>query len=134
MNKLPDIIEKVGFPFHWEESEVWDLDIPIERMDISELLWHFDIPFWRTDSGRYDLKPSEVIGDLDKYERHKERIENADISYPLDILKNPKTGCWTLLDGLHRLVKLYLRGDASVRVRKVSMEDIRKTPGYKGLR
>ncbi|MDR3208554.1 MAG: ParB N-terminal domain-containing protein [Rickettsiales bacterium] len=133
MNKLPPIIEKVGFPFNWEEKEVWELDIPVEQMDINELVWHFDIPFWQTDGGRYDLKPSEVLNNPDKYQHHKERIEKSDISYPLDILNNPKTGRWTLLDGLHRLARLYLLGKTNVSVRKVSVEDIKKTPSYKEL-
>jgi hypothetical protein len=131
MSEPPPIIEKVGFPFNWREKEVWDLDIPVEQMDINELTWHFDIPFWRTDGGIYDLKPSEVMNNLEKYPHHKERIEKSDISYPLDILKNPKTGYWTLLDGLHRLVRLYLLGKTDVSVRQISMDDIKKTANYK---
>ena len=134
MSHLPAIIEKVGFPFHWKEKEVWELDIPVEEMDINELVWHFDIPFWQTDGGRYDLKPIEVINNLDQYKHHKKRINQADISYPLDVLNNPKTGYWTLLDGLHRLVRLYLDGNSLVNVRKISMDDIKKTPGYTELR
>jgi hypothetical protein len=133
MSKMPPIIEKVGFPFDWEEKEVWELDVPVERMDISELTWHFDIPFWQTDGGRYDLKPSEVISNPEKYRRHKERIEKSDTSYPLDILKNPKTGYWTLLDGLHRLVRLKMLGETAVNVRKISMDDIKKTAGYRTI-
>jgi hypothetical protein len=131
MSKVPDIIEKVGFPFDWEEQEVWELDNPVEEMSVDELVWHFEIPFWQTDGGSYDLKPAEVISNPDKYKHHIDRIKSADISYPLDILQHPTTGYWTLLDGLHRLVSLYLDGHTVVRVRKIAMADIEKTPGYR---
>ena len=44
--KLPKIIEEVGFDFHWSEEKVWALNVPVEEMDIKDLEWHFDIPFW----------------------------------------------------------------------------------------
>jgi hypothetical protein len=130
MSALPDIIEKVGFPFHWREEEVWALDAPAEDMDIGRLAWHFDVPFWHSPGGSYDLSPGEVMRDMDGFPEHGKRIESADISYPLDILKNPKTGRWTLLDGLHRLARLHMLGRKTVRVRKISMERIRSTPSY----
>jgi len=133
MSKLPAIIKKVGFPFNWEEDEVWNLNVPTECMGIDELIWHFDIPFWETDGGDYSLKPRDVIHSPDKYPSHKKRIEGVDIAYPLDILKNPKTGYWTLLDGLHRLVKIFMTGAKTVSVRKISLEDMRGTPSYKEL-
>ena len=56
-HKIPPIIQEVGFDFHWSEEKVWALDVPVEQMDIHELDWHFDIPFWSTSTGYYDLKP-----------------------------------------------------------------------------
>ena len=35
-------------------------------MDIDELSWHFEIPFWDIDNGFYDLKPNEVINNFKK--------------------------------------------------------------------
>ena len=70
--KLPKIIKDVGFDFGWVEEKVWKLDIPIEEMDIKELDWHFEIPFWWTEGGYYDFKPIWVIEKPDKYpDRHK---------------------------------------------------------------
>lgn len=123
MNKnLPKIIKEVGFDFHWSEEKVWVLDIPIEEMDISELEWHFDIPFWRTPGNSYDLSPSQVLADPDKYKEEFERTMCADLNYPLDIMfwKNK----WLLLDGLHRLVKAKQLGSSKVKVRKIPQEAI----------
>lgn len=101
--KLPKIIEEVGFDFHWSEEKVWALDVPVEEMDIKDLEWHFDTPFWFTPGGYYDLKPNDVLADPEKYKEEFDRTMRADLSHPLDIMwwKNR----WLLLDGLHRLAK-----------------------------
>lgn len=46
----------------------------------------------------------------------------SDLTYPIDIMWNK--GRWTLLDGLHRLVKAYLRGNKTVLVRKINSKYI----------
>lgn len=119
---LPKIIKEVGFDFRWSEEKVWALDIPVEEVDIKELEWHFDIPFWSTPEGYYDLKPNDVLSDPEKHKIEFERIMKADLNYPLDIMfwKNR----WLLLDGLHRLVKAKQLGWEKIRVRKIPQESI----------
>ncbi len=120
--KLPKIIKDVGFDFGWSEEKVWVLDVPTEEMDIEELVWHFEIPFWNTSSGYYDLKPSDVLAVPGKHKAEFEKIMRADLSYPLDIMwwKNR----WLLLDGLHRLVKAKQLGMEKIKVRKIPKEVI----------
>ncbi len=120
--KLPKIIEEVGFDFHWSEEKVWKLNVPVEEMPISELEWHFDVPFWFTENGYYDLKPREVIENPEKWKKEYERTMNSNLDYPLDIMywKNR----WLLLDGLHRLVKAKILKLESVKVRKIPKEAI----------
>ena|SRR3989344_1698235 len=115
--KLPKIIEEVGFDFHWSEEKVWALDVPVEDMDITELEWHFDIPFWFKPGGYYDLKPNDVLAHPEKYKEEYKRTMKADLSHPLDIMwwKNR----WLLLDGLHRLVKAKQLGYKTLKVRKI---------------
>ena len=120
--KLPKIIEEVGFDFHWSEEKVWKLNVPVEEMPISELGWHFDVPFWFTENGFYDLKPREVIENPEKWKKEYDRTMNSNLDYPLDIMywKNR----WLLLDGLHRLVKAKILKLESVKVRKIPKEAI----------
>lgn len=118
--KLPQIIKDVGFDFRWSEEKVWALDAPIEQMDISELEWHFDIPFWSTPGGYYNLSPNQVLNEPEKYIQEFERTMKADTSYPLDIMF--WKGKWLLLDGLHRLVKLKRQKNKTVKVRKIPIE------------
>ena|SRR5260221_14790209 len=121
--RIPDIIKEVGFDFHWDSAKVWKLDLPIIDMDINELIWHFDIPFWeKEDTDDYNLTPWQVIKKEKGTIQHRKKIEKADIKYPIDIMENK--GRWLILDGLHRLVKAYECGLKSVKVRKVPREKI----------
>ncbi len=121
---LPKIIEEVGFDFSWSEKKVWDLDVPVEKIDIKELEWHFEIPFWSTKKGYYDLKPNDVINFSENHQEEYNRTMKADLSYPIDIMKNK--GRWLILDGLHRLVKAKILGKTKVEVRKVPRDKIPK--------
>ncbi len=119
---LPKIIKDVGFDFHWDSKKVWELNIPVEEIEISELEWHFDIPFWNTQGGYYDLKPNDVLAYPEKYKEEFKRTMEADLSHPLDIMfwKNR----WLLLDGLHRLVKAKALGINKIKVRKIPKDKI----------
>jgi hypothetical protein len=58
----PEIIKQVGFDFDWDSKKVWALEEPVVEMDIAELLWHFDIPFWEKEgTDDYNLIPWDVI-------------------------------------------------------------------------
>lgn len=119
---MPDIIKEVGFDFHWKEEKVWALDLPIEEMSLTNLEWHFDVPFWFLPGGYYDLKPREVIENPKKHLLEYGRTMASDLTYPLDIMD--WKGRWLLLDGLHRLVKAHILGWKTIKVRKVPKEEI----------
>ncbi|HIH15270.1 MAG: hypothetical protein QT08_C0010G0046 [archaeon GW2011_AR17] len=121
--KIPKIIEDVGFDFDWIEEKVWKLQYLIEEINLEELAWHFDIPFWNKPRSFYDLKPREVIENHSKYKEEYERTMQADLSHPIDIMKNK--GRWLILDGLHRLVKLKIQGKEKIRVRKIPRKEIK---------
>ena len=115
--KIPKEIEEVGFDFHWDERKEWKLDVPVEEMDIADLEWHFDLPFWSTKDGYYDLKPIEVLEEKEKHKDEYERTMRADLSHPLDVMW--WKGRWVLLDGLHRLLKAKILRQKTVNVRKI---------------
>lgn len=120
--EVPAIIKEIGFDFWWDNKKVWELDVPTEEMAIGELIWHFEIPFWSTSEGYYDLKPSEVINDPEKYKTEFDRIIKVDTTHPLDIMN--WRGRWLLLDGLHRLAKEAVSQKDTVKVRKIPQEAI----------
>jgi len=122
--ELPQIIKDVGFDFNWDEEKVWALDVPVEEIDINELTWHFDIPFHWHGADVYNLKSREIIDNPEKYKDEYGRTMNANLMHPIDIMENK--GRWLILDGLHRLMKAYIQGYKTVRVRKISRDLIPK--------
>jgi len=36
-NQLPKEIREQGMDFHWSNQKVWDLDVPVEEMDVCAL-------------------------------------------------------------------------------------------------
>ncbi|HEU4966622.1 MAG TPA: NUDIX hydrolase [Candidatus Saccharimonadales bacterium] len=114
----PQIIQEVGFDFSWDESKVWQLDLPTEDMPIEELTWHFDTPFlWSKPNGFYDINPRWILEQPNTYPEEYERTMQADTTYPIDIMF--WRGKWLILDGLHRLMKQSLEDKRTVKVRKV---------------
>ncbi|MFA7302139.1 MAG: ParB/RepB/Spo0J family partition protein [Candidatus Paceibacterota bacterium] len=120
--EIPKTIKEVGFDFSWDEKKVWQLDIPVTEMDITELIWHFDIPFLWEGGGIYNLTPQDVIDDKERHISEYERTMKADLVHPIDIMENK--GRWLILDGLHRLMKASILGMKKVKVRIIPRDKI----------
>jgi ASC-1-like (ASCH) protein len=121
MQGIPQIIKDVGFDFSWSEEKVWALNEPTSTMPITELSWHFDIPFlW--EGGIYNLTPREVIDHPEAHAQEYARTMRADLKYPIDIMQNK--GRWLILDGLHRLMRAAIEGATEVQVRVIPRERI----------
>ncbi len=113
-------------PFWRDNEKLWALKVPTEIIDISELLWIFDVPFWEDEEGNIVITPREVINKPNDYPYHIDKIQSCDTSYPIDIMKNKK-GKWLTLDGLHRLVSLYLKNETKISVHKIPKKLIHLT-------
>jgi hypothetical protein len=118
---MPKEIQEQGLNFYWDNEKIWSLDIPTEEIDMSELDWMLELPFWYKDEKGNVISPKEVLVDVESYPFHKEKMMHADTRYPLEITKNEQ-GRWIVLDGLHRLAKLNQEGNRKVNVRKIPKE------------
>jgi hypothetical protein len=113
-----------GFPFPVKMEEMWNSNIKVEEVDIEELKWNLTLPWWNTDENKYyNLKPEDVMLDINQYPNHKERIENAETKYPL-LLIQTKQNRWLVYDGVHRFVKQILEGKEKVLCQKFSLNEI----------
>lgn len=125
-NHVPKEIQEHGLDFHWDNQKVWSLDMSVEEMDISEIEWMTELPFWWKDAAGNTfaaVSPKDAMRNLDLYPNHRDRIMNADTSYPIDIMKNHNDR-WLILDGLHRLMQLIAKGERKIKVRKIPREMI----------
>ena len=101
---------------NWEEEKIWALDLPVTEIDMKDLIWHFDAPFWPNDNGeRWTVTPWDVINQAPDTKKEQTNLEKADTNYPIDILEN--NGRWLILDGIHRLAKLYKQNNKKIKVR-----------------
>lgn len=114
----------VGLDFgNWEEEKIWSLDIPVSKMSINEPEWHLDCPFWEHDNGeRYTVTPRDVLERVDGTATEYEAVLKADTKYPIDIYFNKNK--WLILDGLHRLVKLYSANATEISVRIITNDTL----------
>ncbi len=113
-----------GFPFPINIEQIWKSKKFIEPVPIEELIWNLELPWWNTDEkSPYNLAPQDVIKNLDLYKEHKERIENADVQYPL-LLIQTKQDRWLIYDGVHRFVKEILNGKKTIVCQKFNIDEM----------
>jgi hypothetical protein len=114
----PKKLQEVDIPFRIDIQKLHNLAIPTTEMLISELLWHFDYPFWdKIGTDDWNLTPWEVIKNPKLHPNHFNKIKEADLSYPIEIVDHNNR--WLILDGLHRLAKAYIENHQTISVRKV---------------
>ncbi|MFO6425498.1 hypothetical protein [Motilimonas sp. KMU-193] len=120
---IPKELKGFILPFNWDVNKVWGLLAPIEDVELSDFEFLFELPFWssRPNAGMlFDISPNQVLANMYLYPHQKERVEKADIQYPIDFIF--ENGTYYILDGLHRLARHKLLGNRTVKVRRHKLE------------
>jgi hypothetical protein len=123
LNELPCELHGVILDFLWDTTLLWALELPIHRLQVSELNWHLALPFWSHGGHPFRVSPQQVAAEPGRYPEHHARTMAADLLYPLDAVRRTD-GRITILDGVHRLLKARLGGLPSVRVRILEWKDL----------
>lgn len=125
--------EDYFFPFKWNEKAIWKIDVPTTEIELSQIDWLLDVDWFGTDE--YPLTPNEVMENPELDSEHYKRIENADLSYPIDLGINPRVDKLVPFDGLHRMCKAKMLGMKKVGCRIIPIEKVvqhsRNTPSAK---
>lgn len=59
---IPDFIKYSGLNFNWNKNKLWKLEnIPIEDIDISEIEWQLDLPFWHDNKNKYSIHTQDPL-------------------------------------------------------------------------
>jgi hypothetical protein len=105
--------------FNWSNERVWSLDLPTIEILMTEISWHLRAPIWSTTPGKrlFDLRPMTVIQNLHSYPWHAERIRAARVELAIDTASYD--GRDVILDGVHRLARLWMDAAPRVRLRRV---------------
>jgi hypothetical protein len=95
------------FKIKFKVSDIIELakDKPVEELDPKSINYDF--------SGRQE-DPTET----------KQRVMNADLSYPIIVVQNEQGRIFTMLDGTHRLEKALILGLDKIRVKVMSKEEL----------
>ncbi len=117
---MPPEIAAVWVPFDWDNAKLWALDLPAAPLPVTEVAWMLDLPCWRRGAEWFVVRPREVLDHPDLHPEHRDRIERADLRWPIDITRNRDR--WHVLDGLHRLARIVRAGGAVVQARVLPPE------------
>lgn len=114
----PPIIRRYWYSIDWEVDDLWALDLPVVTVPIDRLLWHLDVPVWPDPDGNpYCVTPREVMSDPVRHTAEHARIMAADTLFPLEVIERDDR--LMILDGIHRLTRLWSEGAAAIEVRLV---------------
>jgi hypothetical protein len=122
-NNIPRKIQEVRWEFKIDFNKLWGFDVPVTKVNIKDLVWHFDYPFWDEIVDDWNLTPWEVIKDPNLHKNHYKKVLESNLKYPIDLMENE--GRLQILDGLHRLAKAYLKGDKFIKARIVPKDKIK---------
>lgn len=124
MNKSkqpPRELTDVGLNMFVDTVKLRQLELPVVEIEMDKLIWHFDMPVWEKDgTDDWNLTPWEVIKKQPGSAGHLKRVEDADANYPV-VVTNYK-GRYVVLDGVHRLVRVYMRGDKKIKAKIIPTE------------
>lgn len=121
-NKLPPhLLTDAGLSMFVNTVKLRELPLPIVDVPVEKLLWHFDMPVWEKDgTDDWNLTPGDVIKKKEGTNVHQKRVEDADTSYPIIVtVYNDRL---VILDGVHRLAKIYLQGQTTIRAKVIPGE------------
>jgi len=90
-------------PFWWDMQKLHSLHLPVRKLSIEQLRWHLSWRVWSNYGAPFKVTPSEVRRDPVKFSVHYERAMAADLRFPLFVIRWDDK--WTILDGIHRLLK-----------------------------
>jgi len=115
-------MKELVLPFDWDVKRVWALEAPVEEVALEKVQFLLGSPFWSRNPRRFtdfDLRPVDVLCGAVRSGHHLDRIDEADTSHPIDLIDH-NARLW-ILDGVHRVARLYRRGMCRVRMRRHSI-------------
>lgn len=118
---LPAALAEVYVDFYWSQQKLWNLDVKVSEIEISQLVWILDFPIWYLDPNPV---PNTILKDPASDCSHWQRVLNADLDYPVHVLK--WKGRLLILDGIHRLLRTKKEGNPMIRAKIIEKKDIEK--------
>lgn len=116
LEQVPTPLRDVILDFHWDVERLHALDLPTRQVAMATLAWHLDLPFWSANAIPFQVSPNEVAANPTGHRQQWLRTHAADLRHPVDAYLR-SDGWIVILDGIHRLLKAYLKGRSHMAVR-----------------
>ena len=120
---IPPVLQPYILDFQWDLARLHALDLPTTELTVASLAHHLELPFWAYDGRPFQVTPYEVAADPNRYHEQFARTLVANLSHPVHAVRR-EDGRITILDGVHRLLKAHLTGQALVRARLLGREQL----------
>jgi len=114
--------DELGFTFWWDVRKLWTADLPVELLRIADLEWLLDLPFWNDGARKLAVCGRDVAADPERYAAEYRRTLAADLSYPINVIWLRDR--WTIMDGVHRLLKAHLLRRSTILAKLAYSDDI----------
>lgn len=119
--KPPKILTDVGLNMFVDTVKLRNLPIPITDVSLEKLQWHFDMPVWDKDgTDDWNLTPKQVMEKAEGTSTHQKRVHDADTTHPIIVTEYKSR--LVILDGVHRLVKVYSNSGKTIKAKIIPAE------------
>ncbi|HEU0031192.1 MAG TPA: hypothetical protein VFQ53_11205 [Kofleriaceae bacterium] len=116
--KAPPELVGIILDFDWDRERLHALELPVDEVAVCELRWQLDLRWWKHDDRHFAVAPNEVRTDPIRYHVHWQRTHAAQLTFPIHLAETTPAR-WTILDGVHRLLKADVLGHSRIRAVRV---------------
>jgi hypothetical protein len=115
---IPVELQTHILPFNWNLKLVWGLSTPVQKVFREKFDYLLELPLWSSipNSGMlFDISPIEVLKNPSRFSHQYIRILQSDTAFPIELIEH-NNRIW-ILDGVHRLAKMFLWEKQFINVR-----------------
>jgi hypothetical protein len=121
---MPESVREAIPIVAWRRDVLWSLALPVEHILVADLIWLLDLPCWATGGIPFQVSPNAVREEPNRYPDHFRRAMASDLDEAIRLTWY--NGRWTILDGIHRLLKAAILGWESLPAKKLTAADFQR--------
>ena|SRR5688572_8468309 len=118
---VPAELRDVLLDCDWDRVALHALELPVEDAPVDELRWQLDLPWWRDGERTFAITPNQVRAGPERFAAQWRRTLGADLAFPIQLAET-RPARWTILDGVHRLLKADVLGHTHIRAMRLDAE------------
>jgi hypothetical protein len=122
-DQVPPELRPYILDFWWDLEKLHSLKLPEKTYRVADFASYLDLPFWEYGGKPFTVTPNDVLHEPGKYHEQYARTLAVDLSHPIIVYE--RAGQPTvILDGLHRLLRAHMLGQAEIGARLFGNEQL----------